>query len=213
MASLYMSVLSNFEELRVQDYLHAYTTTGRPPQPCPPLPADPAARIAAGLPPIFVPLSESDFVAIKHPNELPNAQEFSPTPTEQDTASLQSISAMPAFQFFSHDELRIYAYMAGNILSPPPIAMSPFTANVTAPAAPPHTTAPGAEQLLALTTQPAYSAHSFEELRIAYLQSGREVSSAEIIASAQLPPHLSTTTTTAAGTGTRLATPTPTRLF
>ncbi|EGO00562.1 hypothetical protein SERLA73DRAFT_133491, partial [Serpula lacrymans var. lacrymans S7.3] len=46
----------SFEELRVQDYLKAYTTTGRPPVPCPQEPTTESSRTALGLPRLFQPI-------------------------------------------------------------------------------------------------------------------------------------------------------------
>lgn len=44
-----------FQEFRIDDYIKAYSTTGRPPAPCPPLPSGERERIAVGLPPLFRP--------------------------------------------------------------------------------------------------------------------------------------------------------------
>ena len=46
------------QEHRMQDYLHAYRSTGKPPMPCPQHPTDRARRIALGLPPFMEPYSE-----------------------------------------------------------------------------------------------------------------------------------------------------------
>lgn len=43
------------QEIRVADYLKAYTTTGQPPAPVPAIPTSAAARAALNLPPLFEP--------------------------------------------------------------------------------------------------------------------------------------------------------------
>jgi hypothetical protein len=43
------------QELRIADYIKAYTTTGRPPAPVPQEPADPTARASLELPLLFQP--------------------------------------------------------------------------------------------------------------------------------------------------------------
>ncbi|EPQ55297.1 hypothetical protein GLOTRDRAFT_116239 [Gloeophyllum trabeum ATCC 11539] len=60
-SEIFMSIVSypgtgerSFEELRVTDYIHAYSTTGAAPVPCDPLPAAPD-RAALGLSPAFAP--------------------------------------------------------------------------------------------------------------------------------------------------------------
>ncbi|KAG5715061.1 hypothetical protein E4T56_gene8886 [Termitomyces sp. T112] len=46
-----------------------------------------------------------------------------------------------------------------------------------------------ADQLITITSQPQYSGHSLEELRVAFLQAGRELTSAEITARSPAPPQ------------------------
>lgn len=46
------------QERRMQDYLHAYRSTGKPPAPCPQQPTDRAQRAVLGLPPFIEPYSE-----------------------------------------------------------------------------------------------------------------------------------------------------------
>ena len=43
------------QELRIDDYLKAYHSTGRPPQPCPQQPEDESQRTSLNLPPLFKP--------------------------------------------------------------------------------------------------------------------------------------------------------------
>ncbi len=55
--------------MRVDDYIQAYTTTGRPPQPVPQLPIGDKERSALGLPPLFKPTPENDPVLVGRPKE------------------------------------------------------------------------------------------------------------------------------------------------
>jgi len=121
--SLQLSIL-HLQELRVDDYLKAYITTGRPPPPVPHLPDTPKAREALGLPPLFHPIrTESSPSAstsalpsvspvhekvITSPSELPTIQVFQTTkavPNEQ----FKSITAQATFSHFSF-EVRSYKY-------------------------------------------------------------------------------------------------------
>ena len=43
------------QEIRIDDYLKAYQSTGRPPQPCPQQPEDESQRTSLSLPPLFKP--------------------------------------------------------------------------------------------------------------------------------------------------------------
>ncbi|KAG6855600.1 hypothetical protein H0H87_000347 [Tephrocybe sp. NHM501043] len=84
--ALYMSLAvsfdspgQSFEEARIADYLASYQSTGRPPPPCPDLPADPAARARAGLPPLFKPVPESKINPPTNANATTNANPFAST--------------------------------------------------------------------------------------------------------------------------------------
>lgn len=101
------------QEVRVDDYLKAYMTTGGPPQPCTQEPASDVARAALGLPPLFQPYSASPpggsgstssasgqpAPSTTNPLELPPAQEF--TPLKIDTETYHSIVASAQYAFFN----------------------------------------------------------------------------------------------------------------
>ncbi|KNZ79530.1 hypothetical protein J132_09258 [Termitomyces sp. J132] len=152
-AAAYESPGKSFEELRVDDYIRAYNATGRGPPPCPQTPADSVSRARAGLPPLFEPLSNS---------KLTNNNA-----TSDSTPSSTTLSSMPLYQFYSLEELRTYAYLRGNKVSPTPITMAPF---VIAPVTPTCTSSDltinsvsaFADQLITITSQPQYSGHSLE---------------------------------------------------
>ncbi|KAI6111989.1 hypothetical protein EDD16DRAFT_1186837 [Pisolithus croceorrhizus] len=173
----------SFEEQRVQDYVHAYITTHRPPAPCPQTPTAPAARTAMGLPPLFVPLP----VPATHDNgvarllvDLPTIHAFEPFKSTDE--SFQCISAQPLYSHFSHEELRYHAYAAGNKVAPPPTLAAPssrpsgFYANDSpATAYLTITTIPGTPDFfMSITAAPAYEKRSFEELRIEQLLGPKE---------------------------------------
>ncbi|KAJ7054294.1 hypothetical protein C8F01DRAFT_1164707 [Mycena amicta] len=197
----------SFEEVRMSDYLASYRSTGRPPQPVPAFPADPGLRAAQGLPPLFVPAPftdagpsssgptpfgsnppiQSTSATITDPTKLPIAQTFvppvvvgaipGPGPAERET--FLNIVVAPEYSHWSPEELRYYAYARGTRLPPPGTTMMPFGATQTS-ALPP---APGlgdGEQLVSITARPDFSAHSFEELRFAFLRAGTELTSAQI---------------------------------
>ncbi|KAF5374700.1 hypothetical protein D9615_009018 [Tricholomella constricta] len=248
----------SFEELRIDDYIRFYSTTGRPPPPCPQEPTDEALRARSGLPPLFKPFAERSLASsTSRPTDLPNAQTFSAPKYEGEF--LHSISAMAPYEAFSHEELRYYAYLKGNKTAPAHITMTPFVPS------PPPTDAsatirildlPGqGEQMMTISTQPAYAGHSLEvspsqfycprtcrsptfplsvpvfsppgttqpnpiasqELRLAYIQAGLQLTSAEILARTPRPPSLfgsGASTSTGASTGGGLfSRPAGVRLF
>ncbi|KAG2357173.1 hypothetical protein BDR07DRAFT_1421148 [Suillus spraguei] len=195
----------SFEELRVKDYIKAYTATGRPPAPVPDLPNTPNARYALGLPPIFSPIqiestpsiSATGIVAkkpITNPSDLPTIQVFQPTKTPIE-GHFQSITAQPTFSSFSYEELRLYAYLSGNIMPPTPLpseilssdntptqVVHPFYANDSAATAFARASMgpDAADAYMSITTSPKFNKHSFEELRLAYRLAGKELTSIEI---------------------------------
>lgn len=187
----------SFEEVRIDDYLKAYTATGKAPPPCPQHPISDAERASMNLPPLFQPYvppppagaSTSSTAppivpkpSVTNPAELPPGQNFVALKVENET--YQSISCTTDYAFFSPEELRYYAYLSGNKAPPPTVKMDPFVKSVVAPSAP--VPGPGAspdqdENLQCITAQPAFADHNFEELRVYYLLAGRrEVTSAEI---------------------------------
>ncbi|TFK33526.1 hypothetical protein BDQ12DRAFT_690963 [Crucibulum laeve] len=178
----------SFEEVRIDDYIKAYTTTGQPPVPCPQLPEGDAERQALVLPPLFKPYTVASVsgeapAATHHrivdPSEIPPAQAFHMTIA--DGESYQSISCMSGLTGFSHEELRYYAYLKGHKMPPTPVPLYPFDSTATpvaAEAAPPG----GKVDILEnISAQDLYAKHCPEELRIAYMLAGRELNSEEII--------------------------------
>jgi len=131
-----LTAISDFsvKEIRIQDYLTAYSTTSRPPIPVPQDPAGERERIALGLPPLFEPhvevLSGSEpttpaksqstfpFGAVKaviEPSQLPKVHLFQPF-ASNDGETYYSMSALPEFKFFSH-EVRVIFRFPGWIIS------------------------------------------------------------------------------------------------
>ncbi|KAF8176930.1 hypothetical protein BJ912DRAFT_986415 [Pholiota molesta] len=177
-------------------------TTGRPPVPVPQEPADELTRKALNLPPLFKPYSAPSTSTaslslvttaqrITLPAQLPPAQEFRMRSNESE--KYHDICCMTEYEFFSHEELRYYAYMAGNIKPPLPIKMDPFVQPVKD--TPAVTLAPGEDKLQSICAQPGYEKHSPEEFRIAYLLHRRELTSEELLqaqnpsaSSSLLPP-------------------------
>lgn len=202
----------SFEELRVQDYLKAYTATGRPPAPVPDQPLTTNARHALGLPPPFSPIqiestpSMSTAVvaaekAITTSSDLPTIQIFQATKIPID-GQFQSITVQTTFSHFSYEELRLYAYLSGNIMPPTPLpsdilssdstptqVLHPFYASDSAATA--FTSAslgPGPpESYMSISASSKFDKHSFEELRLAYLLAGKELTSIEIPTRGLLP--------------------------
>lgn len=202
----------SFEELRANDYVKAYTATGRPPAPVPDLPNTPNARHALGLPPIFSPIpiestpsiSPAGIVTekpITSPSDLPTIQVFQPTKIPID-GQFQSITAQTTFSLFSYEELRLYAYLSGNIMPPAPLpseilssdntstqVVHPFYANDSAATAFSRASmGPDApDAYMSITASLKFDKHSFEELRLAYLLAGKELTSIEIPTRGLLP--------------------------
>lgn len=181
-----------FEEFRVEDYIKAYQTTGRPPQPCPQEPTDELQRKALNLPPLFKPKrigledpSTERKPAIVDPNELPSGQEF--RLYSNGGENYHAICCMPEYEKFSHEELRYYAYMKGNIKSPVPIVMHPYVqpARDFVPL-------PGAveDKLQSHCSELGYDRHSPEEFRVAFLLHGRELTSSELLLSHHQPGNV-----------------------
>ncbi|KAG1751911.1 hypothetical protein EDD22DRAFT_915234 [Suillus occidentalis] len=191
----------SFEEMRVKDYIKTYTATGRPPAPVPDLPNTPNARHALGLPPLFSPIPIESTPSI---NSISIAAEKAITnPSDLPTIQFQSITAQPTFSLFSYEELRLYAYLSGNIMPPtplpseilssdnaPPQIVHPFYANdSTATAFARTTIGPDApDAYMSITTSLKFNKHSFEELRLAYQLAGKELTSIEIPTRGLLPP-------------------------
>ncbi|KAF9524734.1 hypothetical protein CPB83DRAFT_797510 [Crepidotus variabilis] len=203
----------SFEEVRVEDYLRFYQTTGGHPPPVPQEPTDEFQRKTLNLPPLFKPqtnlvppttsstanpvvsatdgsgLGSTSTVAtlfskpkITNPTDIPLGQEFKMHIIASER--YQCIVCMPEYEGFSTEELRYYAYMRGNINSPIPITMDPFVPlNKDSPAPTPVSNADGVsdENLQSQCALPDFARHSPEELRVAYLLYGREMTSAELL--------------------------------
>ncbi|TBU49250.1 hypothetical protein BD309DRAFT_948030 [Dichomitus squalens] len=186
----------SFEERRIIDYLHAYSTTGRPPIPCPQQPTDPAQRAALGYPPLFEPYSESEGGAVAAVNGIATtssaapavanlaAQAFRSTETTEfgTKASYQSLVAQPEYACYSPEECRVEAYRSGKKFAadvPSAPQRPPLLSSVSISASQP--TLPQADSLQSVTSMPPYDQHSFEELRLACLKAGRPLTSPEII--------------------------------
>ncbi|KAH7920612.1 hypothetical protein BV22DRAFT_1039664 [Leucogyrophana mollusca] len=142
----------SFEELRIEDYLKAYSTTGRPPPPCPLEPSTPNARAALGLPPLFqaIPVDVSgsgsgsglaggDLSAlgsidqtIRDPADLPAFHAFEVFHATHGEEKYQNVVAQSALSHFSPEELRHYAYRLGNIYMEPPSLLGETSTSTTA---------------------------------------------------------------------------------
>lgn len=98
----------------MDDYLKAYTATGKAPPPCPQHPISDAERASMSLPPLFQPYvppppagaSTSSTVpaavtkpSITNPAELPPGQNFVPLKVENET--YQCISCTTDYAFFN----------------------------------------------------------------------------------------------------------------
>ncbi|KAJ3511038.1 hypothetical protein NLJ89_g4330 [Agrocybe chaxingu] len=194
------------QEVRIEDYIKAYQTTSRPPQPVAQNPTDEIARKALNLPPLFKPTTMSMAgggapastsatigyqipVKIVNPAELPQGQEFRVAQFAGEKH--HNIVSMPQYDNFSPEELRYYAYVRGNITSPVTIVMDPFVlpAKETPKAPVVTTTTVDDEQLQHICANTTYMRHSpeWQELRAAYLIHGREMTSAELLPGATVP--------------------------
>lgn len=124
------------KETRIDDYIKAYQSTGRPPQPCPQQPENEQQRASLNLPPLFKPrpISNStlattssllpfgtvnrtgnstdvqlDLAAIiTNPAELPPGQEFRLLSANGE--KYDCISCMPEYTNFSQ-EVRFFLYL------------------------------------------------------------------------------------------------------
>jgi len=110
----------SFEEIRIDDYIKAYHSTGRPPQPCPQQPENESQRKALNLPPLFKPhpirnatltINGTDNSAtdvqlnlparITNPAKLPIGQEFRLHSASGE--KYHCISCMPQYTNFSQE--------------------------------------------------------------------------------------------------------------
>ncbi|KAF5378990.1 hypothetical protein D9757_009124 [Collybiopsis confluens] len=180
----------SFEEVRIDDYLLAYQTTGKPPQPCPQEPVSTQERAARGLPPLFEPVSTSS-VPPSSENDIPEWHQFSETkspiaPGSSTMDRLQSITAAEPYVSFSFEQLRFYAYLAGRIDPPPDVlvAQPTPTSSFSSSTLQSNGLEYGGntnETFLSISSKPEFISHSFEELRVASMKAnGRDVTSQEI---------------------------------
>ena len=121
------------QELRIDDYIKAYQSTGRPPQPCPQEPVDESQRMSLNLPPLFKPhpirnsnsttssllpfgtlnsgrIDNPEDVSaarVENPAELPPGQEFRLPSINGE--KYQCISCMPEYTHFSQ-EVRFFSF-------------------------------------------------------------------------------------------------------
>jgi len=103
------------QEVRIDDYIKAYTTTGRPPPPIPEEPADESQRKLLGLPPLFEPVpfklnDEGVPELLAQPftksTEIPDAQEF--TLRRIESEKYHAMSCMLEYSNFSHEVRLLY---------------------------------------------------------------------------------------------------------
>ncbi|TFK50842.1 hypothetical protein OE88DRAFT_184813 [Heliocybe sulcata] len=140
------------------------------------------------------------------PPEPPAAHWF--RPMTESGVIYQNITAQPEFSRFSVEELRCNAYRAGLRYPPQPVPTVPAPSPLPPPLSRSDTMsmslgdiAQGQGQpkvyardetgakLLSMTASPQFNQHSFEELRVAYMLHGREMSSAEILAHSNPIPN------------------------
>jgi hypothetical protein len=125
-ASLLTAIIDiSSKEIRVEDYLKAYSTTNRPPVPIPQEPSGETERVALGLPLLFQPHTEATFgatsttpspppikssdsftfgapISVTEPSQLPNIHAFQPLAVN-DGETYHNIAAMPQYQYFSQE--------------------------------------------------------------------------------------------------------------
>uniref|UniRef100_A0A0W0EZK2 Uncharacterized protein n=1 Tax=Moniliophthora roreri TaxID=221103 RepID=A0A0W0EZK2_MONRR len=187
----------SFEEVRINDYIRSYSTTGRPPPPCPQEPKLPAERATRGLPPLFEPIVITKTANV---NDLPEWQVVPNGGTSSTEGTLYSITAGGEYVAFSFEELRYHAYQKGNIHPPMYVPLSAFTpAPAPTSSSSPLTSISSAtangityggdtkETFMSISSKAEFALHSFEELRCAYMTAKREATSKEIMGGAPVP--------------------------
>ncbi|KAG1734494.1 hypothetical protein EDB19DRAFT_1727302 [Suillus lakei] len=189
----------SFEELRASDYVKAYTATGRPPAPVPDLPNTPNARHALGLPPIFSPIPIESTPSISPAGIIVTEK---PITSPSDLPTYPTTNSGMLTTAYRIQELRLYAYLSGNIMPPAPLpseilssdntstqVVHPFYANDSAATAFSRASmGPDApDAYMSITASLKFDKHSFEELRLAYLLAGKELTSIEIPTRGLLP--------------------------
>ncbi|KAK2464432.1 hypothetical protein APHAL10511_003580 [Amanita phalloides] len=188
-------VSQSFEEARMTVYLRSYRLTGRPPPPCPVEPSVNAERAALGLPPRFSPwtvvqqplffprppaLGANEDMVRYPPEQLPRIQVHASTRIGGEV--YENITCAPTYAWYSVEELRHFAYSQGlqHAVVPiptPPIAQAPTTVSAT-----PTLVFDDQEKetLEHISTHPSFLKHSPEELRLAFIRTGRELNSQQL---------------------------------
>ncbi|KAF8628538.1 hypothetical protein AX15_003832 [Amanita polypyramis BW_CC] len=186
-----------FEEVRILDYIRSYQTTGRAPCPFPIEPSGDRARAALGLPPHFTPWVDPTplpppptwnrpLQEANRSDQLPRVQVFVPARIPGGE-SHESINCAPPFLRYSFEELRCIAYNSGLKHPPvpvptPPLAEAPVNATATAAATPTLIFDNDVNETLEhISTNPSFSKHSPEELRVAFVRTGRELNSQQLL--------------------------------
>ncbi|RDB20633.1 hypothetical protein Hypma_012320 [Hypsizygus marmoreus] len=227
----------SFEELRIDDYLHAYRTTGRPPQPFvahthphrafkpypeksilqklhPPTPLHtPTISVSVPVPPPAIPVPSRP----ANPAALPDAQNFFTTTFDGEIS--HCICSIPTFASFSPEELRYYAYLKGHRTPPRSVQLAPFvpstplTNSTTIMFNRPGTDTPASSDIMmSVSAKPEFAGHSVEELRLAYMQTGKELTSSEVFALSP-PPSRPTLFASTGGGGGAFSRPPTVRQF
>ncbi|KAF7362653.1 hypothetical protein MVEN_00614400 [Mycena venus] len=141
--------------------------------------------------------SSSSASVITDPARLPLPQTFAApvaVGTGSERESFASIAAQPEYGHWSHEELRYHAYLRGMRAPPPGTPMfaptaPPVPVSAAAPAFPgaPAPVQDGGDTFMSITARPEFAGHSVEELRLSFLRTGAELTSAQIFAGATGP--------------------------
>ncbi|KAJ7748966.1 hypothetical protein B0H16DRAFT_1552361 [Mycena metata] len=144
---------------------------------------------------------------ITDPARLPPLQAFLapvavPGATQADREAFVAIVAAPEYSHWSPEELRYHAYLRGARIPPPTTQFFPFGANPApvsqqnqnplAPSAGGLPVPESGDTFMSITARPEFAGHSVEELRVSFLRTGAELTSAQIFTAAgqPLPPSL-----------------------
>ncbi|KAJ7816464.1 hypothetical protein B0H13DRAFT_2460066 [Mycena leptocephala] len=145
--------------------------------------------------------STSTAAAITDPARLPLPQTFSAPVSAPESERFVSIAAAGEYSHWSHEELRYHAYLRGMRAPPPGMPMFPLEA-LPAPTAAQIPSFPGlpvaplpaqndGDQFQTITCRPEFAGHSVEELRLSFLRTGAELTSAQIFAGLTSAPSTS----------------------
>ncbi|KAJ7289316.1 hypothetical protein C8J57DRAFT_1277334, partial [Mycena rebaudengoi] len=155
--------------------------------------------------------------------QLPLAQAMGGPAMAPEGEALVAICALPEYAHFSNEELRYHAYARGARAPPPGTPMFPFAANFqplpsssSSALALPGPGAPGGlagqgelwqgakggqwvgdtggDTFVTITALPEFAGHSLEELRVAFLRTGTELTSAQLFATSTPPAARSSST-------------------